>query len=95
MAKEKNLQTLIIDDMEGRPGILIFKLMKANINGLPDLWILAPTGTFAVEVKAPGEVPKPHQEAMINRINATKGARAYFVDSWQAWSKIKSEVILT
>lgn len=90
MAKEKSLQTLILEDLESRPNILVFKLMKANINGLPDVWFIYPGGTVCVEIKAPGKVPEPHQQVIINRINAIGGAKAFACDSWKRWSEIKS-----
>lgn len=92
MAKEKNLQTLILEDLESRPGFIVWKLMKANINGLADVWFIYPKGTVCIEVKAPGKRPEPHQQALINRINASGGARAFWADSWKMWSEIKSQL---
>ena len=90
MAKEKSLQTLILEDLESRPGFVVFKLMKANINGLADIWFIYPGGTVCVEVKSPGKKPRDNQELLMNRINATGGARAFWCDTWAAWSKIKN-----
>jgi hypothetical protein len=93
MAKEKTLQTLILEDLESRaPAVFVFKLMKANINGLPDVWFIYSGGLVCIEVKAPGERPEDHQQLVINRINATGGAKAYWCDSWKMWSEIKKEL---
>lgn len=92
MGKEKTLQTLILEDLESRPGFVVWKLMKANINGLADVWFVYPGGVVCVEVKRPGEKPEPHQQMMINRLNATGGMKAFWANSWQMWSEIKKQL---
>ena len=92
MGEEKTLQTLILEDLESRPGFVVWKLIKANINGLADVWFAYPKGVGCVEVKRLGEVPKPHQRMMMNRLNATGGMRAFWCDSWAGWCKIKAEL---
>ena len=95
MAAEKKLQDKVIADLESMsPKVLVFKLMKANINDLADVWFIHPKGTACVELKSPGKKPRPGQEAMLNRINATGGARAFWCDNWDGWMKIKEELML-
>lgn len=93
MAEEQKLQKLILDDLEYRPEFFVFKIEKANRNGVPDIIFMCPKGTFFIEVKAPGKKPQPHQQVVINRINSTGGAKAYYCDTWAAWSVIKAEIL--
>lgn len=92
MGIEKNLQTKILQDLESMDGVLPFKLEKANINGLADVWFIYRNGVACVEVKKPGKEPEPHQRLLLNRINAIGGARAYWCNTWERWIEIKTEL---
>ena len=69
---------------------MAFKIEKTSDNGVPDIFFCSwNTGTVFVEVKAPGKKPKPHQQAMINRLNAS-GVKAFYVDSIEGWVKLRN-----
>ena len=46
------------------------------------------TGPVFVEVKAPGEKPKMHQMAFIDKLNDC-GVKATWVDSWEKWVELR------
>ncbi len=58
---EADLQRSVIKTLEGR-GWYVVKLIQTNRNGIPDLLIHRDGVTRYIEVKRPGEKPRPLQE---------------------------------
>lgn len=66
------------DEKTGRPRFVEYGLDK----GAPDLIVfLAPGRVFGIEVKRPGEVPKPDQEACAARWKLGADVRVYIAMS--------------
>lgn len=64
---ESNIQARIIKRLETQ-GFYIIKLVLTNKNGIPDLLCLKDGKAFFIEVKRPGEKPRPLQEFRINEL---------------------------
>ncbi|MEG1659460.1 MAG: VRR-NUC domain-containing protein [Bacteroides sp.] len=58
---ESKIQARIIKRLESE-GYYVVKLILTNKNGIPDLLLLKDGVTSFVEVKRPGEKPRPLQE---------------------------------
>lgn len=58
---ESKIQARIIKRLEAE-GYCVVKLILTNKNGIPDLLVLKDGKAFFVEVKRPGEKPRPLQE---------------------------------
>ena len=66
--------------MVKQTGGLALKFVSAGMNGMPDRLVLLPGGHMAfVEVKAPGKVPHPLQEAR-HRMLRKLGIKVYVLD---------------
>ena len=66
--------------MVKQTGGLALKFVSAGMNGMPDRLVLLPGGHMAfVEVKAPGKVPRPLQEAR-HRMLRKLGFKVYVLD---------------
>ena len=66
--------------MVKQAGGLALKFVSAGMNGMPDRLVLLPGGHMAfVEVKAPGKVPRPLQEAR-HRMLRRLGFQVYVLD---------------
>ena len=66
--------------MVKQTGGLALKFVSAGMNGMPDRLVLLPGGHMAfVEVKAPGKVPRPSQEAR-HRMLRKLGFKVYVLD---------------
>ena len=66
------------------PGSMCLKFVSPGTRGVPDRVILLPDGrTVWVELKRPGESPRPDQVA-IHRRMAEAGAVVLVVDSYEA-----------
>lgn len=62
-------------------GFMQRKISYVNRNGAPDRFFFGPGGRFiAVEFKAPGKKPEPHQEREIERLRSL-GFEVYVIDS--------------
>lgn len=55
---ESKIQARIIKRLEAQ-GYYVVKLILTNKNGIPDLLVLKDGKAFFVEVKRPGEKPRP------------------------------------
>ena len=64
---ESKIQARIIKRLESE-GYYVVKLILTNKNGIPDLLVLKDGKAFFVEVKRPGENPRPLQEYRINEL---------------------------
>ena len=72
------------------PEVVAFKVEKTSDNGVPDIFFCSlRSGAIFLEVKDVGKKPKPHQQAMINRLNAA-GVKAFYVDSIEGWIRLRS-----
>ena len=73
-------------------GGLCPKFVSPGFDGMPDRLLLLPGGRFSfVEVKAPGEKPRPLQLARHELLRAL-GFRVYILDSMAQIEKIISEM---
>ena len=71
------------------------KFVSPGFAGMPDRIVLMPGGRIAfVEVKAPGEVPRPLQKSR-HRLLRKLGFRVYVLDNIDDIKKIISEVMPT
>ena len=68
------------------------KFVSPGLDGVPDRLLLFPGGKLAfVEVKAPGEKPRPLQRRRIEQLTAL-GFRVYVLDSKEQIGEIMDEV---
>jgi hypothetical protein len=65
-----------------RRGALLMKFTSPSRSGVPDRILVTPAGTCFVEVKRPGEEPRPLQVATHEKIRRF-GGEVYVVDSPQ------------
>lgn len=73
-------------------GGLCWKFTSPGTAGVPDRIILMPKGRIAfVEVKAPGEKPRPLQQSR-HRLLRRLGFKVYVLDALEDIEKIISEV---
>lgn len=66
---ESKIQARIIKRLESE-GYYVVKLILTNKNGIPDLLVLKDGKAFFVEVKRPGEKPRPLQEYRMKELTA-------------------------
>lgn len=90
MAEEKRIEQKFVKTMESA-GWPAPKLSCPGFDGMPDRMILKENGqVFFAEIKAPGEEPRPLQEARINMLER-RGFRVYVVDSIEDAEKVLHE----
>ena len=78
--KEKTIEKKLILAAKNMGGIAL-KFISPGLDGMPDRIVLLPGGRMGfVEVKAPGKVPRPLQEAR-HRMLRMLGFRAYVLDT--------------
>ena len=79
MGKEKSIEQKLVRATKGRGGICP-KLVSPGFDGMPDRLVLLPHGRMGfVEVKAPGEKPRPIQESR-HRLLRRLGFKVYVLD---------------
>jgi hypothetical protein len=79
MAREKIIEQKLARAVKGMGGIAP-KFVSPGYDGMPDRIVLLPDGRMAfVEVKAPGKVPRPLQEAR-HRMLQKLGFKVYVLD---------------
>ena len=77
---EKNIEKKLKTEVEKAGGIAP-KFVSPSIAGMPDRLVLLPDGVIAfAELKAPGEKPRPLQEAR-HRLLRRLGFKVYVIDS--------------
>ena len=77
--REKTIEQKLVQSVKARGGICP-KLVCPGMAGMPDRLVLLPGGKMGfVEVKAPGEKPRPLQAAR-HRILSWLGYRVYVLD---------------
>ena len=78
--KEKTIEKKLVKTAKDMGGIAL-KFMSPGLDGMPDRIVLLPGGRMGfVEVKAPGKVPRPLQEAR-HRMLRMLGFRVYVLDT--------------
>mgnify|MGYP002757157599 CR=1 FL=1 len=75
---ERHLKNLI-----ERAGGLCYKFMSPGRNGVPDRIVLAEGQTYFVELKRPGEKPRPEQ-VKVHQDMQKRGVSVYVLDSKKA-----------
>ena len=77
--REKNIESALVRATRNRGGICP-KFTSPGMDGMPDRLVLLPHGRFCfVEVKAPGEKPRPlqvHRHKQLRRL----GFKVYVLD---------------
>lgn len=77
--REKQIEQALVREVKNRGGICP-KLTSPGFSGMPDRMMLLPGGKIGfVEVKAPGENPRPLQMAR-HRLLLRLGFRVYVLD---------------
>lgn len=80
---ESRLERRLIQEIKKRKG-LAFKFTSPSMRGVPDRMILLPGGRiYFVELKAPGQRPRPLQEKRARQLRAL-GFSVYCLDSDEA-----------
>ena len=77
--REKTIERKLADAVKKRGGMAP-KFTSPGFDGMPDRIVLLPGGRMAfVEVKAPGKIPRPLQEAR-HRLLRSLGFQVYVLD---------------
>ena len=91
MGEEKSIEQKLVRAAKGRGGICP-KLVSPGFDGMPDRLVLLPHGRMGfVEVKAPGEKPRPIQ-ASRHRLLRRLGFKVYALDSAEDIPHILDEI---
>ena len=78
--REKTIERKLVEAVKSRGGICP-KWVAPGFDGVPDRIVLLPHGKFAfVEVKAPGEKPRPLQLSR-HKLLRSLGFRVYVLDN--------------
>ena len=89
--REREIERKLVNAVKERGGIC-WKFTSPGTAGVPDRIILIPEGRIAfVEVKAPGEKPRPLQQSR-HRLLRRLGFKVYVLDALEDIEKIISEV---
>ena len=90
--REKQIEQRLVNAVKSAGGIAP-KFVSPGFDGMPDRLLLFPGGKMAfVEVKAPGEKPRPLQTAR-HRILRKLGFKVYVLDAATDIDKIVKEVM--
>ena len=91
MGKEKSIEQKLVRAVKGRGGICP-KLVSPGFDGMPDRLVLLPHGKIGfVEVKAPGEKPRPIQKSR-HRLLGRLGFKVYVLDCGEDIPHILDEI---
>ena len=89
--RESTIERRLVTEAVKRGGFAP-KFVSPGLDGVPDRLLLFPGGKLAfVEVKAPGEKPRPLQRRRIEQLTAL-GFRVYVLDSKEQIGEIMDEV---
>ena len=92
--REKALEHKFVMEVK-RTGGLAPKLVSPGFDGMPDRLLLLPGGKVAfVEVKAPGQKPRPLQLSR-HKLLMKLGFRVFLLDDVRQIGEILSEVMLS
>jgi hypothetical protein len=90
--REKQIERKLVNAVKATGGIAP-KFVSPGYGGMPDRLLLLPNGRMAfVEVKAPGEKPRPLQTAR-HRMLRKLGFKVYVLDAEADIDKIMKEVM--
>ena len=91
---EKNIENKLTSAVEKAGGIAP-KFVSPSLRGMPDRLVLLPDGVFAfVELKAPGENPRPLQKARHRKLRSL-GFKVYVIDSIDGIGGMLHELLST
>ena len=89
--RERDIEKVLVREIEKQGGWAV-KLSAQWIAGIPDRLILLPKGkVFFVELKAPGESPRPIQIRRAEQLRAL-GFKVYVIDSKEQIKALKSHI---
>ena len=92
MAKEKDIEQQLVKAVK-KVGGVCWKFVSPGTNAVPDRIILVSIGRIAfVEVKAPGEKPRPLQVMRINQIRRL-GFKVYVLNNKNQIEEIIKDVL--
>lgn len=78
--REKSMEAKLVDAVKTAGGVC-WKFTSPGTSGVPDRIVLLPSGRIGfVEVKAPGETPRPLQHLRIRTLRRL-GFKAFVLDS--------------
>lgn len=78
--REKSIEVKLVDAVKTAGGVC-WKFTSPGTAGIPDRIVLLPSGRIAfVEVKAPGETPRPLQRLRIRTLRRL-GFKAFVLDT--------------
>ena len=90
--REREIERQFAAEVKKHGGIAV-KFVSPGFDGMPDRLALLPDGKCGfVEVKAPGQRPRPLQEAR-HRLLRSLGFKVYVLDDKNQIQKIISEVM--
>lgn len=96
-SEEQKIQKKILDYLY-KKGFLTVKFNNIGIYstpGFPDIVGCTKQGIFlAIEVKIPGEKPKPHQQAYLDAINKLNGIGFYATSVEEVEKELKKRKVL-
>ena len=91
---EKNIENKLTTAVEKAGGIAP-KFVSPSFTGMPDRLVLLPDGVFAfVELKAPGESPRPLQKARHRKLRSL-GFKVYVIDGIDGIGGMLHELLST
>ena len=90
--REKTVESKFTSAVKAKGGLAV-KFTSPGFNGMPDRLVMFPDGRIAfVEVKAPGETPRPLQRSRLKLLRRL-GFKAFVLDNTSDIPKIIEEVM--
>lgn len=90
--REKTVESKFTSAVKAKGGLAV-KFTSPGFNGMPDRLVMFPGGRIAfVEVKAPGETPRPLQRSRLKLLKRL-GFKAFVLDNTSDIPKIIEEVM--
>ena len=90
--REKTVESKFTSAVKAKGGLAV-KFTSPKFNGMPDRLVMFPGGRIAfVEVKAPGETPRPLQRSRLKLLRRL-GFKAFVLDNTSDIPKIIEEVM--
>lgn len=90
--REKTVESKFTSAVKAKGGLAV-KITSPGFNGMPDRLVMFPGGRIAfVEVKAPGETPRPLQRSRLKLLRRL-GFKAFVLDNTSDIPKIIEEVM--
>ena len=89
--KEKALERMLVHAVRNMGGLAL-KFVSPGLAGVPDRLVLLPDGKMAfVEMKAPGQKPRPLQRLRHEQLREL-GFRVYVVDSMEGIREMTEDI---